>query len=178
MSDFPVLNFQDFISFANGKLITDSLKVAAVHGKNHRDVLRLIRQRMVEAGDWGVRNFAHTHYVNQQNGETYDMFTMTRSGYQFLVGKMTGKSAVAHQIAFVDAFDSMESYIQNQAIGIRFRLDKLELEEKDSVRRGTIHGRGLRVRQLEDLTLRPAIAALKEKLEPLLPMFDAPLAVQ
>jgi Rha family phage regulatory protein len=177
MSDFPVLNFQDFISFVDGKLITDSLKVAAVHGKSHDNVLKLIRRRVLEAGTWGVVNFNETLYIGS-NGETYPMFTMTQIGYQFLVGRMTGKMAVQHQIVFIEAFCAMADYIDNQACGIRWRLDKLELEEKDSVRRGTIHGRGLRVRQLEDLILTPAIAALKDKLQPYLPMFDAPPPVQ
>lgn len=177
MADFPALNFQDFISFADGKLTTDSLKVAAVHGKRHDNVVRLIRTRLKEAGNWGVLNFGETLYTGS-NGESYPMFTMTKDGYAFLVGRMTGKLAVQHQIAYIEAFGAMAAYIENQASGIRYRLDRLELEEKDSVRRGSIHGRGLRARQLEDLTLRPAIASLKETLQPYLPMFEAPAAVQ
>lgn len=172
-----VLNFQDFISFADGKLTTDSLKVASVHGKRHDHVLRLIRQRISDAGKWGVLNFGETLYAGS-NGESYPMFTMTQAGYQFLVGRMTGKKAVEHQIAFIEAFGAMESYIQNQAIGIRFRLDRNELEEKDSARRGTVHGRGLRVRQLEKPVLEAENKALNAKLQPYLPMFDAPTSIQ
>ena len=42
MSEFPVLNFLDFISVNDDQLMTDSLKVAAVHGKRHDDVLKLV----------------------------------------------------------------------------------------------------------------------------------------
>jgi Rha family phage regulatory protein len=177
MSDFPVLNFQDFISFADGKLTTDSIKVAAVHRKRHDNVIRLIRTRVQEAGKWGALNFEESTYIDSR-GKVQPFFTMTKDGYQFLVGRMTGKKAVEHQIAYIEAFTAMEAFIFNQASGIRWRLDKLELEQKDSVRRGEIHGRGLRMRQLEELSLKPAIAALKEKLQPMLPMFDAPATVQ
>jgi Rha family phage regulatory protein len=177
MSDFPVLNFQDFISFADGKLTTDSLKVAAVHGKQHAKVLALIRKRMVEAGVWGVANFGETLYTGS-NGEAYPMFTMTKDGYAFLVGRMTGKLAVQHQIAYIEAFGAMAAYIDNQACGIRYRIDRNELAEADSFRRGSIHGRGLRVRQLEAPVLKTELEALKAKLQPYLPMFDAPSDIQ
>lgn len=36
----------------------------------------LVRQ---PAGKWGVRNFAETPYVSDQNGEVYQMFTMTQA---------------------------------------------------------------------------------------------------
>jgi phage regulator Rha-like protein len=60
MQSFPALRFQDFISMDGEQLVTDSRKVAAVHGKRHDDLLRLIRRRVVEAGEWGVRNFTET----------------------------------------------------------------------------------------------------------------------
>ena len=64
MNQVSVLNFQDFIGIDGEQLTTDSLKVAQVHRKRHSDVLRLIRQRMEESGDWGLRNFAHTLYTD------------------------------------------------------------------------------------------------------------------
>jgi len=176
MSDFPVLNFQDFISFVDGRLITDSLKVAAVHGKRHDSLLLLIRKRIVEAGEWAFHNFVECSY--EKGGRSWPMFTMTKDGYAFLVGRMTGKLAVQHQIAYIVAFGSMEAYIENQASGIRYRIDRNELEEKDSFRRGSVHGRGLRVRQLEAPVLKIEHDALTAKLQPYLPMFDAPESVQ
>ena len=71
------------------------------------------------------------------------MFTMTQAGYQFLVGKMTGRKAVEHQIAFIEAFDAMASYLKNQREGLSYRCALKELEVKDSERRGSFHGRGL-----------------------------------
>lgn len=78
----------------SGKPTTNTLKVTAVHGKRHDDVLRLVRKRLAEAREWGLRNFADTPYTDPQNGQTYPMFTMTKNGYGFLVAKLTGKLAV------------------------------------------------------------------------------------
>ena len=96
-----------FVSLDRGQVVTDSLKVAQVHGKRHDNVVQLIRQRMAEAGEWGLLNFKETPYTDPQNGRTYPMFVMTKDGYQFLVGKMTGAKAVKHQIAFIEAFNTL-----------------------------------------------------------------------
>jgi Rha family phage regulatory protein len=129
------------------QLVTDSRKVAAVHGKRHDDLLRLIRRRVVEAGEWGVRNFTETQFVGT-NGETYPSFTMTKNGYAFLVGKMTGKKAVAHQIAYIEAFDAMAAYIKNQREGLQFKFLQKELEYKD--KKGKVSGAAREMRRWQD----------------------------
>lgn len=165
MSKLPELAFAQFISADGDVLTTDSLKVSAVHGKSHDNVLKLIRRRVAEAGDWGVVNFNETSYIGS-NGETYPMFTMTKDGYAFLVGRMTGKKAVEHQIAYIMAFNAMEAYIKNQREGLQYRCIAKELECKDSFRRGSIHGKGLRQRQLEKPVLNAELAALQALVQP------------
>lgn len=167
--DSFVLNFQDFISFDGTRMTTDSLKVAAVHRKWHDDLLRLIRKRIAESGEWGLRNFAESSYVNAQ-GKVQPMFIMTREGYQFLVGKMTGKKAVQHQIAFVEAFSAMEAFLKNQREGLSYRCAKHELECKDSARRGSFHGRGLNLRKQEIADLAVEEAVLRDLSQLKLPM--------
>lgn len=159
------LRFQDFISADGDILVTDSRKVAAVHGKRHDHVIRMIRTRMAEAGEWGVLNFGETHYIGS-NGETYPMFTMTKDGYAFLVGKMTGKKAVEHQIAYIEAFNAMAAYIKNQREGITYRCMAKELECKGSKELGSFHGKGLNQRKLEKPILEAELQALQELAQP------------
>lgn len=64
MTQASVLNFQDFIAAEGEVLTTDTMKVAQVHKKRHDDVLRLVRKRLAEAGNWGLRNFTETTYVD------------------------------------------------------------------------------------------------------------------
>jgi Rha family phage regulatory protein len=79
--------------------------------------MRIIRQRMAEAGEWGVRNFADTPYTNPQNGQTYSVIRMTKKGFHFVVGKFTGAKAAQHQIAFADGFERMEAELSDHSLG-------------------------------------------------------------
>lgn len=103
------------IAIVDGILTTTTHDIAEVYEKNHRDVLRIVNQRMEEAGEWGMRNFTHTPYTNPQNGQTYPVIRMTKKGFHFVVGKFTGAKAVAHQIAFADEFERMEAELQQPA---------------------------------------------------------------
>ena len=147
MQNFPALRFQDFISLDGDQLVTDSRKVAAVHGKSHDNVLKLIRRRVKDAGGWGVVNFNETLYTGS-NGETYPAFTMTKDGYAFLVGRMTGKKAVEHQIAYIEAFNAMAAYVKNQREGLQFKYLAKELEYKD--KKGKVSGAGREMRAWQD----------------------------
>lgn len=97
------------IAIVNGQPTTTTQDIAEVYDKRHDDVLKIVRKRMVEAGEWGVRNFADTPYTNPQNGQTYSVIRMTKKGFHFVVGKFTGTKAVRHQIAFADEFERMEA---------------------------------------------------------------------
>jgi Rha family phage regulatory protein len=148
MKQFPVLNFVDFIAIDGDELKTDSLKVAAVHGKRHDDVLKLIRKRIKDSGSWGVRNFAETPYIDSQNGQSYPKFNMTKDGYQFLVGKMSGKKAVEHQIAFIEAFNAMAAYIKNQREGLQYQYFRKELEYQG--KKSSVSGAAKEMRKWQD----------------------------
>lgn len=97
------------IAVIDGQPTTTTQDIAEVYGRRHEYVLRIVRQRMAEAGEWGVANFGETPYTNPQNGQTYTVIRMTKKGFHFLVGKFTGAKAVQHQIAFADAFERMEA---------------------------------------------------------------------
>ena len=160
-----VLNFRAFIDADGGTLTTDSLKVAAVHGKSHDNVLKLIRRRVAEAGEWGLVNFDESYYINAQ-GKSQPMFTMTKDGYAFLVGKMTGKKAVEHQIAYIEAFNAMEAYIKNQREGLTYQCMEKELEFIENKNKGSFHGSGLRKFQLTQPKIKTELEALKALVQP------------
>ncbi len=76
-----------------GKLIADSRDVAATFGKRHTDVIRAIKELVENIGEGGLRNFAHTPYVNDQNGQTYPAYEMDRDGFSLLAMGFTGEKA-------------------------------------------------------------------------------------
>jgi|GEM_PF-5516778 len=95
------------VTAINGKATTTTHDIATVYGKRHDNVMNIVRQRMADAGAWGVLNFEETPFANPQNGQTYTVIRMTQKGFHFVVGKFTGAKAVQHQIAFADEFERM-----------------------------------------------------------------------
>lgn len=160
------LAYAQFITVHEGRLTTDSRKVAEVHGKRHDNVVQLIRQRIEEAGQWGLLNFKETPYTDPQNGVAYPMFTMTQAGYQFLVGRMTGKKAVEHQIAFIEAFNAMAAHIKAQTEGVQFQFLRKELAY--NTRKGRVSGAAKEMRQWQDAkpVMLGEMAELMHRMQP------------
>lgn len=115
MSQSVITGIAAHIAVIDGTPTTTTQDIAEVYGKAHDKVLRIVRQRMAEAGEWGVANFSDTPYTNPQNGQTYPVIRMTKKGFHFVVGKFTGAKAVQHQIAFADEFERMETELAKPA---------------------------------------------------------------
>lgn len=102
------------VTLTDGIPTTTTRDIAEAFGKNHDDVLRTVRGRMAESGEWGIRNFTDTPCVNPQNGQTYSVIRMTEKGFMFVVQKFTGKKAVSVQIKYVDEFERMRNALNGQ----------------------------------------------------------------
>ena len=155
---------RQFVSLADGQIVTDSLKVAQVHGKRHDDVLRLIRRRIMESGEWGLRNFAESSYINEQSKQQ-PMFTMSKDGYQFLVGKMTGAKAVQHQIAFIEAFNTLARRLGAFLDGRDQAREQLQIRDAVSRSRGTEGSHLMHARRREKRHLEAELARLDEPVQ-------------
>src|SRR5690606_8608081 len=119
-----------------------------VFGKRHDDVLRAVRSRIKDAGEWGLRNFTETTYIDAQNGQTYPAFEMTKNGFVFLAQRFTGKKAAGFQIAYIEAFDAMAAYIKNQREGLQYQFLRKELEYKN--RKGQVSSAAREMRSWRD----------------------------
>lgn len=171
MNNAPVLNFQDFIAAEGERLSTNSHKVASVFGKKHAHVMRDIRALMDQLpNEDRLSNFGETVEMraNPSGGAMIPSpsFQISRDGFTLLAMGFTGKRALMFKLAYIKAFNAMETYIKNQRDGLRYRCMEKELECKDSARRGSIHGRGLNTRKQEKLTLEPQLKALKALAQP------------
>lgn len=164
------LNFMDFIDTDGEELTTDSRKVAAVFGRRHDNIVRDIRALRNQLPSNRLLNFEETVFSrsNPSGGCQIDStsFRITRDGFTLLVMGFTGRRALAFKLAYIDAFNAMAKYIKNQRDGLRFRCMELELEDKDSKRRGTHHAKGLNQRKREKKLIDPELADLKEKVQP------------
>lgn len=107
----------DYGIFANVKYeaMVDSRFVAEVFNKEHRDVLKAIRNLIKEesgySSDFRQRNFAQSSYINEQN-KKQPCYVMTRDGFTALVMGFTGRRANQFKEAYIRRFNEMEERIK------------------------------------------------------------------
>lgn len=117
----------------NGVLVTTSRNVAEVFGKEHRNVVRDIRDILASLPDtsknWGMLNFEQTPYVDPQNKQTYQEYLITRDGLTLLVMGYTGEQAMKFKLAYIQRFNEMEALLKKQQEQIKkIDWDSLERE--------------------------------------------------
>ena len=116
-------NSEDFNGLVTSDLKTNSRIIAEKFEKEHRNVARDIRNLIEANPEWGMLNFEQTPYVDPQNGQTYQMYEMTRDGYSMLVMGFTGKKAMEWKIKFLAAFNAMELQLRAQSQAAQIDLN-------------------------------------------------------
>lgn len=94
------------ITLHNGQPVTTSLDVATKFNKNHRDVLRAIRE-LECSEEFSLRNFAQSTYLNDRK-QSQPMYLITRDGFAFMAMGFTGAVAGRWKEAYITAFNAME----------------------------------------------------------------------
>jgi Rha family phage regulatory protein len=102
------LQFQEFVHEHKGRPATTSRIVAKYFDKQHKNVTRTIVQLMQQAT--GL-TFERSSFLDQSGKEATE-YLMDRKAFMILAMRFTGIEALQIQIAFVDAFEAMESFIQ------------------------------------------------------------------
>lgn len=103
------------LAVINGKPTTLSTDVARYFGKQHFNVLRDIRNLLLQLSDGGVLNFEETSVTDEQNGQAYTAYRLTRDGFTLLTMGFTGKKALQFKLAYIDAFNQMEAKLRLMA---------------------------------------------------------------
>ena len=102
-----------------GHVTTTSNQIAEHFGKQHKDVLRAIRNlRNTVDADFYQRNFALIQIVTDLGiGRTRQdpAYRITRDGFVFLAMGFTGKEAAAWKVAYLTAFNHMEAELLQPA---------------------------------------------------------------
>ena len=98
-----------------GTPVTDSVKVARVFEKQHKNVMKSIRNILGSAQNLANQKwFAETTYMDAQ-GKRQPMFLMNRDGFSLLTMSLTGEKAMAFKVAFIEQFNRMEQAIKELA---------------------------------------------------------------
>jgi Rha family phage regulatory protein len=101
---------------AKPELRTDSLAVARVFGKRHKNILQAIRN-MECPDDFRRLNFQPADFLDEQ-GKPRPLVTMTQKGFEFLVLGFTGKKAAMFRAAYIERFHAMEEALESGTAGL------------------------------------------------------------
>lgn len=99
------------LHMADGKPTATSLQVAEHFGKQHKTVLRAIRNLGCSAA-FTERNLALSEFVDS-TGRRLPMYHITRDGFALLAMGFTGKEAMRWKEAYITAFNAMEAKLRS-----------------------------------------------------------------
>lgn len=92
---------------------TDSRAIAALFGKRHdhvlRDIDRIFKHGFRTFGHDSVPTFQLDTYVQEQNGQTYRRYRITRSGFMLLAMGFRGAKAAHFKVALIAAFNELQA---------------------------------------------------------------------
>ena len=147
--------------------ITNSILVAKHFKKNHRDVLRAIKN--CECSDeFRQRNFAQSSYLNEQ-GKSQPMVEMTKDGFSFVAMGFTGKEAAKFKEDYINAFNEMHDFLNSEQLSLIAQFNKALLEFERASDIASQAGRTLSVfgRKIKPLAAEK-VADIERQIQPLL----------
>lgn len=100
---------ETLVKIENSQEVTNSLLVAEKFNKNHRDVMRSIRDLLSSAQNC-AHLFIESSYIDTSN-RTYPMYMMNRDGFSLLAMGFTGEKALKFKLDFINFCNILDSYI-------------------------------------------------------------------
>ena len=94
--------------------VVSSLDVAETFGKEHKNVLKDIRELNCSE-EFGRLNFEPTNYIDEHNRKQ-PMYYITRDGFTLLAMGYTGEKAMKFKEAYIKQFNAMERMLQGKLI--------------------------------------------------------------
>ncbi len=101
----------ELVFIENNQVVTDSLTIADVFDKEHRNVIRDIENqivKLIEAGErrFSLLNFERSNYVNDR-GREYEKFLLTEDAFAIVAMAYTTPEAMKMKVKFVQEFKRM-----------------------------------------------------------------------
>lgn len=101
----------ELVFIENNQVVTDSLTIADVFDKEHRNVIRDIENqivKLIEAGErrFSLLNFERSNYVNGR-GREYEKFLLTEDAFAIVAMAYTTPEAMKMKVKFVQEFKRM-----------------------------------------------------------------------
>ena len=108
---------QELVIMHEKTAVTTSLKVAEIFGKEHKNVIQTIEDKIQSAENSAdYKNmFAEGTYKDGRNREQ-KMYYMNRDGFSFIAFGFTGKKADNFKLQYIDAFNHMEADLKKALV--------------------------------------------------------------
>lgn len=103
---------EDLVMIKNGNAFVMSHIVAEKFNKEHRTIYRKVEDLIKSQPEFGAANFGVTTYTTGQN-KTHNCFEMTRDGFAMVAMSLTGKEAEDWKVKYINAFNKMESALND-----------------------------------------------------------------
>lgn len=109
-------------------VFTSSRKIAKAFNRRHDHILKLIKDAIsdLQSIDYECKPTFYNRKVKieQPNGglRIEENYEMDRGAFMFLMMKMKGRKADLYKLRFIQAFDLMEQWIKDRAVGRGIRL--------------------------------------------------------
>jgi anti-repressor protein len=97
----------ELVFIENGKAVTDSLTVAEVFGKDHKNVIRDINKQMKYAGEeFAALNFEPGSYLDKNN-QSRPKVNLSEEAFTLIAMSYNTKEAVQMKVKFIQEFKRM-----------------------------------------------------------------------
>lgn len=118
----------ELVEVINEQVVTTSKQVAEVFDKQHKDVMKAIRNLLGDNNS--AQNCAQWFTVGKYkdaSGKENNMYIMNRDGFSLLAMGFTGSKAIEFKVKYIEAFNRMEEELKNSAMT---KFSKLPLSEQ------------------------------------------------
>ena len=136
----------------NGQVLASSREVAEKFGKNHKEVLRTIKNISKEISTAQFCALFKLSSYKASNGKQNPEYLMNRDGFSLLSMGFTGKEALEWKLKYINAFNLMEEKLKNGDYLTDEERYKLQLFSKDPSEVAYAH------QKLVELATAPLIA--------------------
>lgn len=139
---------KELVFIENNEVVTDSLMIAEMFGKDHGNVLKDIRKQVEYAGEeFAQVNFYSGTYLDK-NKQSRPKFNLTEDAFALVVFSYNTKEAVQTKIKFIQEFRRMKEFIQKQTytptdntiefekqlIGVKYTSEILRVDEPSKIK--------------------------------------------
>jgi len=114
----------EIVFIQNDQVVTDSLTVAEVFGKDHNKVMRDIRKqidKLKEAGEeeFSLSNFGQSDYKNER-GKVYQKFILTEDAFTLVTMSYNTVEATQFKVKYINEFNRMKKLVgkKNQQFSV------------------------------------------------------------